>query len=167
MLERLKTCGVGARPSAASHAPFQGPIDIRLLSESIPLRGFAPLLHDLPLQGRVQLDLPGSETFENPRLRGLLQRIDVQSGLMNIGSGPVVLALGGRQMTFSTAGLQAFSLDKLMSLDSTPSARICIGVRPLALGLAAVQLGGASKGAIEGELSGTIEVKGQLRSSHR
>jgi hypothetical protein len=114
------------------------------------------------VNGRVQLDLIGSRTFENPRLLGHLRLIDAQAGGVYIGSGLVALALDGRHMTLSTQGLQAFSLDGVMTIDDTLSARVRLGGCAPDRGLASVQLGGAAKGAVKGDVSGAIEMDGQL-----
>jgi autotransporter translocation and assembly factor TamB len=163
MLERLTTRIAGARLSAGGRVAFHGPIDIRLSSESIPLRGFALMPKDLALSGRAQLELTGSGTFESPRLRGQIQLTGVQAGGMGLGTGNATFVLDGRQMTFSTAGLQAFNIDGSMTLDATLPARIRLGMRSLDLGLLVGRLSGAPQGAFEGDVSGTVEVDGQLR----
>jgi translocation and assembly module TamB len=164
ILERLTTRIAGARLNAGGRVSWHGPIDIRLSSESIPLRGFAPLSYDLPWNGRVQLDLTGAGTFENPRLRGQLQLTGVQVGGIGLGSGHLAFGLDGRQMTFSTTGLRAFSLDGAMTLAGTLPTKLHLGVRALDLGLLVGRFSGAPRGTIEGDVSGTVDVDGPLRA---
>ncbi|MGH8066568.1 MAG: translocation/assembly module TamB domain-containing protein [Candidatus Entotheonellia bacterium] len=163
-LERLTARIAGARLNAGGRVLLHGAIDIRLSSENIPLRGFVLLPHNLPLHGRVQLDLTGSGTFENPRLCGQIQLTGVRAGGIGLGTGQVTFGLNGRQMTFSTTGLQTFSLDGSMTLAGTLPARIRLGVRSLDLGLLAERFSAAPRGTIAGEVSGTVDVDGQLRA---
>jgi autotransporter translocation and assembly factor TamB len=163
LLERLTTHIAGARLNAGGRVSWHGPIDIRVSSESIPLRGFAPWSHDLPWNGRVQFDLKGSGTFETPRLRGHMQLVGVQASGLDLGSGQVTFGLDGRQMSFSTTGLRALSLDGSLTLAGTLPTRLHLGMRGLNLGILAGQLSGAPRGTIEGEVSGTVDMDGSLR----
>ncbi len=164
VLERLTTRLAGARLAAGGRVALHGPIDIRLSSESIPLRGFALLPQDLPWSGRVQLDLEGSGTFAHPRVRGQIQLTSVHASGIGLGTGKATLTLDGRQMTFSTAGLQALSLDGAMTLEDTLPARIHLSVRALDLGALAGRFSGAATGTIEGDVTGTVDVHGPLRA---
>jgi hypothetical protein len=164
LLERLTTRIAGARLNAGGRVSWHGPIDIRLASESIALRGVTPWSHELPWNGRIQLDLTGSGTFDNPRVRGQIQLTGVQAGGIDLGSGQLTFGLDGRRMTFSTTGLSAFGLDGSMTLAASLPAQIHLSLRSLDLGLLAGWFSGGPRGTIEGDVSGIVEVDGPLRA---
>ncbi len=163
-LERFMTRIAGAPLTAAGRVTLGGPIDIRLSSEYLPLRGFALLPPGFPLDGRVKLDLTGSGALENPQLRGQLQLMAVQAGAMRLGTGNLSFTLAGRRLAFSTAGLRGLSLNGSVMLDETLPATIHLGIPSLDLGLLSSQLSGPLKGALDGDVSGAVEVSGQLRA---
>jgi autotransporter translocation and assembly factor TamB len=164
VLERFTTRIAGAPLTVAGRVTLGGPIDIRLSSEYLALRGFALLPQGFPLDGRVKLDLTGSGALESPQLRGQLQLTGVQAGGMRLGTGNLSFTLDGRRVAFSTAGLRGLSLNGSVVLDETLPATIHLGISSIDLGLLSSQLSGAFKGVLDGDASGAVEVSGQLRA---
>ncbi len=164
IIERFTTRVAGARLSAAGRIALSGPIDLRLTSDDIPLRGFPWLPEGYALMGRAKLDLKGSGTLANPTVQGQVRLTGVRAGGVTIGTGDLSFALNDRRVTLSTTGLDRFSINGRVTLAETLPAQVRLVMRSLDLGLLTTQLPGASKGLMEGDVSGTIEVDGQLRS---
>ncbi|MBI3327167.1 MAG: translocation/assembly module TamB domain-containing protein [Nitrospinae bacterium] len=164
ILERFTTRVGGARLTASGRIAWVGPIELRLTSDDIPLRGLAWLPEGYPVMGRAKLDLQGSGMLANPTVRGHARLTGVRAGGWTIGTGDLTFSLEDRRVTFSTVGLERFSINGWMMLEDTLPAQVRLAVHSLDLGLVTAQFPGASKGVIEGEVSGTSEVSGQLRS---
>jgi len=103
-LDRLVRRLSGAPLTAAGRAAIGGPIDFRLSTESVPLRGLR-LTPNLALNGRVKLELGASGTFAAPQLLGQVRLNGVRLGDLAIGTGTLALSLNDRRITFSSAGL--------------------------------------------------------------
>jgi len=164
LLERFSTRVGGARLTASGRIALGGPIDLRLTSDDIPLHGFAWLPAGYPVMGRAKLDLRASGMLANPTVRGQVHLTGVRAGGLTIGTGDLTFSLEDRQVTFASMGLERFSINGQMTLEETLPAQVRLGVRSLDLGLVTTQLPGAAKGVIEGDVSGTIELSGHLRS---
>ena len=98
--------------------------DLHISSASIPLQGCAPLLHDLPWNGCVQVDLTGSGTIGTPNVHGHSQLTGVHAGELDLDNALVSCGLDGRHLTFAMAGLRALSLNGSMTLAGTLPTRL-------------------------------------------
>lgn len=162
-LDRLATRVSGAPLTAAGRAAIGGPIDFRLSTESVPLRGLT-LTPNLALNGRVKLELGASGTFAAPQLLGQMRLNGVRLGDLAIGTGTLALSLNDRRITFSSAGLQGFNLDGSVALHGALPAQVRLGMRGFDLGPIVARLAGNAHEPILGDVSGTVEVSGPLRS---
>lgn len=165
ILERFTTRIAGAPVTAAGRIAVEGPLEVRLSSESVPLRNLPFLPKEFPLLGQAKVSLQGGGTFVHPTVRGQVHLTGVQAGGMVVGTGDLTFALDDRRVTVSTEGLADLSLSGWLLLDNTLPAQLRLAVRSLDLGrLTALLKPGGPKGPIEGDVTGTLEVNGQLRS---
>jgi len=164
-LERFTTRIAGAPLTAAGRIAVAGPLDVRLSSEQIPLRNFPLLPKEFPLRGGVKVSLQGGGTLARPVVRGQVHLSGVQAGGMRVGTGDLTLALDDRRVTFSTQGLEGLSLNGWLLLEQGLPAQLRLAVRSMDLGrLTALLKPGGPVGPIEGDVTGTLEVNGQLRA---
>ncbi|HXH11671.1 MAG TPA: AsmA-like C-terminal region-containing protein [Alphaproteobacteria bacterium] len=162
-LDRLATRLSGAPLTATGRADIGGPIDFRLSTGSVPLRGLT-LTPNLVLNGRVKLEFGASGTFAAPQLLGQVRLNGVRLGDLAIGTGTLALSLNDRRISFSSAGLQGFNLDGSVALHGALSAQVRLGMRGFDLGPIVARLAGNADESILGDVSGTVEVSGPLRS---
>lgn len=163
-LDRLVARVAGARLTATGHTALDGPFDVQVSSEPISLRGMTIVPEHMTLEGGVRLDLQGSGTFAAPQLSGQLQLTGIRASGVTIGTGALAFTLNDRRMTFSSMGLRGFDLHGAVTLEEMLPAQVHLGIYSLDLGPIVARFVGNGQEELAGDVSGTVEINGPLRS---